>query len=251
MPRVVVAHDGDVSTITMQGEPHNLLGAEMRAELLSAFGEATNAGARAVVLTGNEATFSAGADLNEDAAGRERPGGYRSLFSEILGLFDLVERLPVPVIAAIQGPAFGAGLELACACDLRTATPEATFCASGVNVGLIAGHFRLPRIIGLGYAKEMLFTGNVYDAAWAADTGLVNSVSADALGAATEYAARIASRSPSAVARSKASMHASLAPDLELLSREHLEVVTELAQTPEHAEAVRAFLEKRRPRWSG
>lgn len=246
--RLRITTDDAVAIIEMSSAPHNILARELREELRVCFEELRGrTEVRSIVLSGGEGGFCAGGDLREDRAALSGEGDPRELLCGVLDLLCLIERSPAPTIAAIDGPAYGAGLELACACDLRVASPRATFCASAVNIGLIAGQYRLPRIMGLGRAKEMLLTGSVHDASWATTAGLVNQVAEDPVGAARRLAAQIAGGSPRALRETKRLTNESYAKDLETLADEHVETVLELAATQDHAEAVRAFLEKDTP----
>jgi enoyl-CoA hydratase len=121
------------------------------------------------ILTGTGTVFTAGADLREAAA----PGDAQSLATELAAVVSAIEDLRCPVVAAVNGAAAGGGLEVALACDLRIASADAVFVAAGVNVGLIASFWRLPRVIGLGPAKQMLLTGRPCDAETALRWGLV------------------------------------------------------------------------------
>jgi enoyl-CoA hydratase/carnithine racemase len=153
------------------------------------------------------------------------------------------------VIAAINGWCVGGGVELALCCDLRLAATEAKFVCAGVNVGLTASAYRLPRLIGVAHAKHMLFTGLPYEAESALRFGLVNEIHppAELLPAALRLAEHIASRAPLSVEASK--RLASAAPDLtpqEALAAQAEELAT-LIGTADHLAAVQAFVEKRPP----
>ena len=209
---------------------------------------------RAVILTGAGTAFSAGGDIKtmqQQSSGevdgmrirRDYRGGIQRL---PLALFNL----EVPVIAAINGAAIGAGLDLACMCDLRIASEHAKFAESFVKLGIVAGDggaWLLPRTIGLARASEMSFTGETIDAARALEWNLVSRVvPADQLmPAAHALADRIAANPPHAVRMTKRlireSLHSRLDTVLELSA-----VFQALShQTADHREAVAAFLEKR------
>ena len=164
--------------------------------------------------------------------------------------------LPVPVIAAVNGPAAGAGCDLACMCDLRIAGESARFAESFVKLGLIAGDggsWLLPRVVGWSKASEMALTGDLIDAHEALACGLVSKVVPDAelLGAARALARRIAANPGYAVRMTKRllweSRRADLATVLELAAAMQAAAHT----TGDHAEAVDAFLDKRPPAFKG
>ncbi|MEO7995753.1 MAG: enoyl-CoA hydratase-related protein, partial [bacterium] len=131
-----------------------------------------------VILTGSGKVFAAGADIAEL---RDR-GRYEALQGINSRLFQRVEQFPTPVIAAVQGWALGGGCELALACDLRIAGESAKFGQPEVSLGILPGAGatqRLPRLVGLGMARELIFTGRIIDSAEALRIGLVNRVVAD------------------------------------------------------------------------
>lgn len=201
----------------------------------------------ALVLTGaGDRAFSAGADIHElDGIGRA--AAYRQM-RRGQEVFDRIEALPVAVVAALNGVALGGGLELAMAADLRIAAPSARLGQAEITLENLpgwGGTQRLPRLIGRGRATELILTGDLLDAATAAQWGLVNRVAEDPLAAAVELAQRIARRSPVAVAGAKRAIAAGLAPGL----RDGLEVearaVGTACTTAEQRAAVQAFLARR------
>jgi len=239
-----------VAVIEIDHPPRNTLGTAMRAKLRGAFDElAADTRVRAVVLTGRGKAFCSGDDLREElegvAGGAER-GANLADFGRLL---DQIESFRAPVIAAINGWCVGGGLELALCCDLRLASTEAKFICAGVNVGLMASAYRLPRLIGIAQAKHMLFTGSPYDGATAARFGLVNdAVHPDELQtSALRLAERIATRAPLSVEASKrvANRAADLTPG-EGLTAQASELAM-LIRSADHLSAIMAFLEKRTP----
>ncbi|MGI0131745.1 MAG: enoyl-CoA hydratase-related protein, partial [Thermoplasmata archaeon] len=170
------SEEDGVEILVLKNPPVNALSTALLTELggaLDAVGQAN--GVRAVVLTGDGAYFSAGADLKEVATiGLERAV---EVVRRGQALFSRFEHLWPPVIAAINGLALGGGLELALACDLRIAGESAKLGAPEVNFGLMpayGGTQRLPRLVGVAKAKELIFTGNMISAAEALKVGLVN-----------------------------------------------------------------------------
>jgi enoyl-CoA hydratase len=201
------------------------------------------------ILTGTGTVFTAGADLREAAA----PGDAQSLATELAAVVSAIEDLRCPVVAAVNGAAAGGGLEVALACDLRIASADAVFVAAGVNVGLIASFWRLPRVIGLGPAKQMLLTGRPCDAETALRWGLVGEVHPprDLLSRSLTVAEQIAGLPPLSVEATKACTHEVLGDDRPAADRLAGEVITRLFATADHGEAVRAFLERRPGRFTG
>jgi enoyl-CoA hydratase len=201
----------------------------------------------ALVLTGaGERAFSAGADVSElDGLDAETA---RAQMRRGQAVFDRIERLPLVVIAAINGYALGGGLELAMAADMRIATPSARFGQPEITLANLpgwGGTQRLPRLVGSGLATELILTGAVIDAARAAEIGLVNRIETDAVGAAVELASQIAARSPVAVAGAKRAIRVGLDEGVAAGLRAEAEAVAQCCQTDEQREAVQAFLHRR------
>jgi enoyl-CoA hydratase/carnithine racemase len=227
--------------------PSNALGLEAR-RLLEAEVDAIEVdhSVRAVVLTGRGSGFCAGDDLREAA---RREGGEASGLGQFGRMLDKIEALRVPVIGAINGHAVGGGLELALCCDIRLAAERAKFLAAGVNVGLMASVYRLPRLIGPGAASTMLLTGQPVEAAWALSFGLVTAVHpAEALlGAALDLAERIASRAPLSIEASKRMIRKAFDLTPEASREASGAELRVLAASNDHREGVAAFVAKRDP----
>ncbi|SPU48802.1 crotonase/enoyl-CoA hydratase family protein [Bordetella trematum] len=214
---------------------------------------------RAVIITGAGPAFCAGGDVKamwQQASG-EREGlqirqEYRSGIQKLpLALFNL----EVPLIAAVNGPAIGAGLDLACMCDIRIAASSATFAESFVKLGIIPGDggaWLLPRIVGLSRASEMSFTGMTLDADTALQWGLISRVvpPQELLGAAMDIAAKIVANPPSAVRLTKRLLREGLHTRLDTLLEMSAAFQALSHQTAEHREAVTAFIERRKPVFS-
>ena len=212
--------------------------------------EATQASdrARALVLTGaGEKAFSAGADITElDGI---TGSGAREQMRLGQAIFDRIEQLPLLVVAAVNGVAFGGGLELAMAADMRIAAPGARLAQPEITLGNLpgwGGTQRLPRLIGRGRATELILSGEPVDAGSAAAMGLVNRVAEDCLGEAVRFATGVAARNPAAVRGAKLAIHIGLTagPAAGLLVE--ADAVAECCQTPEQRAAVQAFLNRRR-----
>jgi enoyl-CoA hydratase/carnithine racemase len=174
-----------------------------------------------------------------------------------------IQRLPlaltnleVPIIAAVNGAAIGAGLDLACMCDIRIASTHAKFAESFVKLGLIPGDggaWLLPRIIGISRAAELSYTGQVIDAQQAVEWNLVSRVVApdDLLPVANELAERIAANPPQAVRLTKRLLREGLHTRLDGLLEMAAVFQATSHLTDEHREAVAAFLERRQPKFAG
>lgn len=235
--------EGGVVLFELDNPPANAMSQEMLVLANEAFeGLEQDLSKRAVVLTGTGASFCSGADLKAASRGGEDLGGFGRLLERVAGS-------RIPVVAAVNGHCIGGGFELALCCDIRLASSAAKFVCAGVNVGLMASTYRLPRLIGVSRAKAMLLTGLPHDAATAERWGLVTSVhpAQELVPAALALAARIASRAPLSVEASK--RVAERAPDLspeaanEMMARE----LAVLRRSEDHREAVAAFAEKRAP----
>ena len=218
---------------------------------------------RVVVLTGAGRGFCSGLDLtsiegSSVSRGTSGPRGGMLSQAHIAGLPQKLRSMQQPVIAAVNGPAYGGGFALALACDLRIAAPEARFCSQFIKVGVggcdLGISYTLPRMIGASRAFELLLTARVVDAEEALRLGIVNEIAAaeqSAVDRALELAGLICSYTPFGVVMTKEVMWANLdAPSLEAAI--HLENRTQiLAGTGgELLEAAAAFREKRAPRWS-
>lgn len=254
---------GHVVTLTMN-EPDRrnpLTGNTAVQEFLAAIGRIENdRSVRAVILTGAGSAFSSGGSVKDMArqASGEVPGTqvrqeYRQGIQRLpLALFNL----EVPVIAAVNGAAIGAGLDLTCMCDIRIASTHAKFAESFVKLGLVPGDggaWLLPRVIGLARAAEMSFTGQVIDAEQALAWNLVSRVVVpeELLPSAHAIAGRIAANPPHAVRLAKRLMREGMHTRLDTLL-ELSAVYQALAhQTADHSEAVAAFLDKREPVFKG
>ncbi|HWA63147.1 MAG TPA: enoyl-CoA hydratase/isomerase family protein [Caulobacteraceae bacterium] len=229
--------------LVIDNPPMNPLGVAMRAAFMGVLDEVEADDAlRAIIVTGKGRSFCAGDDLKDVGEHGE----------DLAGFGRLLERLDstrAPVIAAINGWCVGGGFELALCCDLRIASTEARFVCAGVNMGLMASAYRLPRLIGVSRAKAMLLTGAPHDAETAERYGLVTGLHApDALeDAALALATRIASRAPLSVEATK--RIAARAPDLSPEDADTMQAreLRVLRRSSDHKEAVKAFREKRDP----
>ena len=261
---ILYEQDGHIVTLTLnRHETRNAISDDvMVAEMVKAC-ERINAdhSVRVAIITGAGSAFSSGGNVKDmrDKAGMfagtpsQIRDGYRNGIQRIP---IAVHRLEVPIIAAVNGPAIGAGCDLAMMCDMRIASEKALFAESFVKVGLIAGDggaWFLPRVIGLSRANEMAFTGEPVDAQTALAWGMVSRVvpPEELLPAANELARRIAVNPPTALRMTKKLIkegdHAQLEPLLEMAAG-----MQALAhQTKDHEEAVNAIIDKRPPNFTG
>jgi len=212
---------------------------------------------RAVVITGAGKAFSAGGDIKVQKQFLDQPLDARLERATIVQWISRhITSMEKPVIAAVNGPAVGAACDMALACDIRIASENASFGEVFIRRGLMpdmGGMFFLPRLVGVAKAKELIFTGDIIDAREAERIGLVNKVvPADKLEIATmELARRLASGPTKAIGLAKKVINKSLSTDLETSLDYALQALTICYYTEDHAEATRAFFEKREPRFKG
>lgn len=255
--------NGHIVTLTMN-EPDRrnpLTGNSAVADFVAAIDRIqADRSVRAVVITGAGSAFSSGGDIKDmerqasgEVSGLEIRQDYRSGIQRLpVALFNL----EVPVIAAVNGPAIGAGLDLTCMCDIRIASTKAKFAESFVKLGIIPGDggaWLLPRIIGLSRAAELTFTGKVIDAEQAAAWNLVSSVVTpeELLPTAYALAEQIAANPPHAVRLAKRLLREGMHTRLDTLLEMSAAFQSLSHQTPDHKEAVAAFLEKRQAVFKG
>jgi enoyl-CoA hydratase len=206
-----------------------------------------------VIITGaGESSFVSGADIN-DIRARTLNDGLAAINSS---LFAKVEQFPRPVIAAINGYALGGGCELALACDIRVAADTAKFGQPELGLGIIPGAGatqRLPRIVGMGWAKHLVLTGDVIDAKQALEIGLVTAImpASQLQVRARELAKRILRQGPLAAKLAKVALNASARVNLN--SGLLIETLAQAVcyDSDDKTEGTTAFLEKRKPRFSG
>jgi enoyl-CoA hydratase len=244
-------------------EVMNALVIEMVEEINATFAAiARDPSCRVVIITGSGRGFCSGQDMN---VANQRNTTTPSTLPERLsrqerfsGMAAGIRACPQPVIAAVNGPAAGAGMAIALAADIRLCSPNAKFLVAAVKIGLSAGEsglsYHLPRLIGMSRAAEILLTGRPVDAAEAERIGLVNRVveSADLLPAATAIADQIIANSPFSVAHTKRMMWENVDAD-SLGKALDLENRTQIlaGSTNDYKEATRAFVEKRPPNYTG
>ncbi len=253
MPALKLHKDGPIAYIVLaRPEEGNPVDDLLLAELADAC-EAIEPDpeVRVVLLWGGEGeVFSRGWRWERLLEGEEWPGWPPT------GAFDCLAELPRPVVCAINGDAFSAGLELALACDVRIAALEARFAFPETALGLIplaGGTQRLARAVGRSWASYLVLTGEAIDAQQALAMGLVSAVveRERLLGEAESIARRIAEKGPLAVRYAKEALQRGPEMPLEEALRYETDLTIILQTTADRQEGVRAFLEKRRPRFSG
>jgi enoyl-CoA hydratase/carnithine racemase len=261
---ILTARDGAVLTVTLNlPEKRNPISDPALIDALVATLEAADAdiSVRAVILTGAGSAFSSGGDLKAMKAGvglrAELPAqtrrNYRTGIQRLPLLFHALE---VPVIAAVNGPAIGAGLDLACMCDVRVASERAVFAESFVKVGIVPGDggaWLLPRIVGFSKATELALTGETIDAAEALAIGLVSRVvpEEELIAAARAVADKIAANPPHAVRMTKRLLREGQTASLPSILDMSAAMQSLAHATADHDEAVTAFIERRAPRFEG
>jgi enoyl-CoA hydratase/carnithine racemase len=258
----VLWHLGDdhVGTITLnRPEARNALTWGMYADLERLVREAPATGARCLVVTGADPAFCSGDDVRQVMGGGaegKAPLTTAERTPRLTPAADALLHCDLPVVAAVNGAAVGWGMELAMMADIRVASERAKFGELFVLRGLVsdvAGIGRLAQLVGRERAAELLFTGDVIDAASAHTAGLVSRVVAhdDLLPTAHALAARIAANPPLAVQQLKAGLRRAVDPDWHDLGAWVSATLANLFTTADHREGVRAFLEKRPPVFEG
>jgi len=250
---------GGVADIALnRPEKLNAFDGALHDELYAALGSAAeDEEARCILVRGEGRGFSAGADLAQvvrEADGDPDLGEYlRGTYSRLVKRMVGIEK---PLVAALHGPVYGAGVGIALACDLRIAVENTRFSVAFIKIGLMpdAGvTFLLPRVVGLGRAMEMSMLGDAVDAEEGHRIGLVNKVvPEDALSEeAQDLAERLAAMPTGALGRIKHSLYASFESDLETALEGEAEGQTFCGYTQDHREGVTAFFEKREARFTG
>jgi enoyl-CoA hydratase len=251
---LLLSFEGRVATLTVnRPEVRNALDGPTVSEFHRALGEVRTARSTVLIVTGaGDKAFVSGADIR-GLRERRRDDALASMNSRLM---TEVESHDAVVIAAVNGVALGGGCELALACDLRVAAENAVFGLPEPSLGIIpgaGGTQRLPRIVGLGRAKEMILTGARWDARKALEAGLVSQVvpAAELMPAARAMAERVLALGPLAVRLAKSAVNASSQMPLSagLAFESTAQAIT--FESRDKIEGTSAFLEKRRPRFTG
>jgi enoyl-CoA hydratase/carnithine racemase len=257
---ILVSETENILTITLnRPEKLNSFIGHMRRDLAEALEHAgSERSVRVVIITGAGRGFCAGGDVEFMAELMERRDSEE--FSRILGagrrVITAIRHMSKPVIAAVNGPAAGAGCNLALACDIRIASTAASFTESFIKVGLNpdwGGTYFLPRLVTPNKACELFFLGETINAQEAVRLNIVNKVVApeDLESATQQLAERLRAAPPIALAAAKQAIYMSEAHDLETMLRNETEAQLRCFESDDCHEGVRAFLEKREPQFTG
>lgn len=255
---LIIEDQNGIITVTInRPQAMNALNAEVIAELGEFFSnvEHTKSSIKGIVITGaGEKAFVAGADIKAFQGIGSEEGKKLSLIGQ--QVFDMIEAFPRPVIAAVNGFALGGGCELAMSCHFRIASTNARFGQPEVNLGLVPGYGgtqRLPLLIGKGRAIELLITGDMINAQQALEWGLVNHVTeSDALlGKAYEILEKSGSKAPQAIAHIIGCVNTTFGKQLDEGLRHEADIFGKCMDTEDFTEGVSAFIEKRKPSFSG
>lgn len=253
---VVVDIQGRVATVTInRPDKLNALNAQVRHDFVAALHElARNEAVRVIIVTGaGDKAFVAGADIKEFAG---RTGYDQFRVTKGFGIFEAPEWCPKPVIAAVNGFALGGGCELAMACDIRIASDTAKLGQPEINLGILpggGGTQRLPRLVGLGTAYKLLYSGELVGADEALRIGLVDEVVPHdtLMTRVRELAGQIAEKSPAALQFIKEAVRASVRMPLDEGVRLETALFGLAFSTEDKEEGVQAFLEKRKADFKG
>ena len=250
--------EDNVATLTLASPPVNALSPAVLKEIDAALDSFKAAKVRAVIVTGSGANaFCAGADvkaMRDFENSPEKAVEFLNLGNQI---FNKIESFPAPVIAAINNLTLGGGMELILSCDIRISSDRARFGLPEVTLGLLpawGGTARLPRVVGVGNAKEIIYTGQLINAQNAAKIGLLNKVvpDGDEVRAALDIAKRIASKaSPVAVRNAKVAINEGVNQDIDTALAASEKVIGEVMTSADLREGIKAFVEKRPPAFKG
>ncbi|MDM5247953.1 enoyl-CoA hydratase-related protein [Lysinibacillus sp. G4S2] len=253
---LLVEVENNIATITINRPPVNPLNTQVFNELSDVFSKLDEEDdVRAIVLTGSgEKAFVAGADISE-MAGLDLVG-INKMNKVSRSVFTQIENSTKPVIAALNGMALGGGLELALVCDLRISTEKAKFAFPEVGLGIIpggGGTQRLPKIVGQGIAKELLYFGEMFDAVRALELGIVNKVvpAEEVIPVAKEWSKKLAQKPPVALQMVKQAVNAGSNTDIESGLIIEAACFGNAFSTEDRKEGLNAFVEKRKPVYIG
>jgi enoyl-CoA hydratase/carnithine racemase len=249
---ILVERSGEYATVTMnRPQRRNALSQAHMRELISAFASIGESDALGIVLAGNGPVFSAGHDF-ADVAGADL-GAVRALLATCTELMTLMQQVPQPVVARVHGLATAAGCQLVASADLAVASEEAGFAAPGGKGGWFCHTpmVAVARNVGRKRAAELALSGDVIDAATALDWGLVNQVvpAARLDTAVADLLERVTRGSAESKGIGKQALYAQIDLDQPKAYAYALEVMAATSQLPDAQEGMRAFLDKRKPRW--
>ncbi|HEV3001754.1 MAG TPA: enoyl-CoA hydratase/isomerase family protein [Solirubrobacteraceae bacterium] len=258
MSLVITEDRGPVRHVVLnRPEKRNAMNAELVLAIRDALEAArVDASVRCVVVRGEGPMFSSGMDLGDLGALAADPSGLRAFRRPILDAWNLAEEMAKPTICQIHGGCIGGAMELALACDLRVMATDAIIGMPETRVGLIpdvGGSSRLPAVVGVGRAKELIMTSKLIDGTEAERIGLVNRIGpADELDAVTDaLVGELLACAPTAVGLAKRVIDAAAKPALAATLEHEVTVQQLCAESADFAEGTRAFAEKRQPEFSG
>lgn len=246
-----------IATITLnRPDVLNAMNMEMREDFMQLFDELQrNDRIAVVIITGSGRAFSAGGDI-EYFERKWNTAKFRAETRRLTQFFDELEQIEKPVLAAINGPCTGAGLQITLSCDIRIASDQAKFGFRENNIGLIPGAggcSRLVKLIGYGKAKELIFTGEMIAATEAERIGLVNRVVPhdELMSHTRSLAEHLLTRAPEALGLAKRILWQSVVSDFQTGRMLESLAQSVLLKTEDHHEGIRAFREKRKPQFRG
>jgi enoyl-CoA hydratase len=249
---IIFEHEQNIAVITFnRPDAMNALNNQTRAEFAAAVAEvAADDNTKVLILTGSGRAFVAGSDIKEFS----QTTAYTAHNIQRLG--EMVEKLEKPVIAAVNGFCLGGGCEIAMACDIIIASEKAKFGQPEINIGIIPGGGatqRLPQLVGVCRAKELIYTGDIIDAGQAERLGLINRVVPvdELMPAARELAKKIAAKSAAALKLAKTAINRGMQTNLESGLKYEYELYSLALSLEDRVEGVNAFLEKRAPKFIG
>lgn len=257
---ILLSKEASIATITLnRPEVLNAMSPQLMAELYQAVDDvARDENIRAVVLTGAGRAFCAGGDMATDVTkiAKMAPFEYREFCKDYARTMKNLAEIEKPVIAAVNGAAVGGGCDLAMACDIRIASENAKFGLVYVKVGLVpelGSMYFLPRLVGLGWAKLLCFTGDIIDARQAEQIGLVEKVvpAVDFEKSVKDMAEKLAYGPTKTINMIKVAFNKSLHMDLDTAMDYSWGLAYMSIRTEDHEEGYKAFLEKRAPVYKG
>jgi methylglutaconyl-CoA hydratase len=254
---IQLAHDSGAATITLnRPEKRNAISFQLVEELLAALDEIEQSPSQVVILTGAGKAFCAGMDLDElkSLVGKTHEENVKDS-ARMARIFRRLYEFPRPTIAAVNGAAIAGGTGLATMCDFTLAVPATKFGYTEVRIGFVPAIVSSILVWQVGHkiARDLLLTGRLFDAAEAHRYGLVNEVVEPErlLGRARELAAQLMENSPSSVRATKRLINGFISAQLDSQITDAIEDNARIRTTADFREGIAAFLEKRKPRWSG
>jgi 2-(1,2-epoxy-1,2-dihydrophenyl)acetyl-CoA isomerase len=254
---LITRHDAVTMITINRPEVRNAVDDVTMAAIHEALSACEDDGTRCIVLTGAGGAFSSGADIKKAVAnGFSADSTYRILTDVYAPTLTAVRSASWPVIAAVDGYAAGIGCDMALACDIRLVSERGKFAELFIRIGLIpdgGGTYLLPRLVGIGRAMEMMFTGRDVEAEEAARIGLANHIlPVEAfIDNVLEYATRLSKQSPNALRRGKKALLASLDSTYDASLAREASYQREILTSEDGSEGFLAFAEKRAPVWKG